>query len=104
MHPTSEPSAEPATSAVTTTTSAQQPLQPKPDDSSRLSGSEFKSSISGGLISSSSLSIGGGSTTQLSTAHGSVAMGANESPTPTQPQRRLTISVPPALSQTARGW
>lgn len=103
MHPTTEPPTEPATSAAIAT--AQPPLQPKTDDSSRLSGSEFKSSLSGGLISSSSLSIGGGSTTQIPT-HASLATSANtnESPTPTQHQRRLTISVPPALSQTARGW
>lgn len=104
MHPPTEPTIESTTTASIAT--APQPHPPKSEDSSRLSGSEFKSNLSGGLISSSSLSIvGGGSMTQIP-SHASIAanQNANESPTPTQHQRRLTINVPPSLSQTARGW
>lgn len=86
----------------------QQPQQ-KSEDSSRLSGSEFKSS---GFISSSSLaiaSIGGGGGTQSATvsvaSSSYVAGSGTESPTPTQ-HRRLakSFSVAPSLSQTTKGW
>lgn len=76
--------------------------QQKSEESSRLSGSEIKSS---GFISSSSLaiaSIGGGS--QSATPSVSNA-GSGDSPTPTQ-HRRLakSFSVAPSLSQTTKGW
>ncbi|XP_055299218.1 ral GTPase-activating protein subunit beta isoform X4 [Sitodiplosis mosellana] len=92
-------------SADTTTSSATSAQQQKLEESSRLSGSEIKSS---GFISSSSLaiaSIGGGGGSQSVTP--SVATNSNagsgDSPTPTQ-HRRLakSFSVAPSLSQTSK--
>lgn len=95
-------------SADTSTSSTTSAQQPKSEDTSRLSGSDIKSS---GFISSSSLaisSIGGGGGSQSGTP--SVGTNSNvgsgdSSPTPTQ-HRRLakSFSVAPSLSQTTKGW
>lgn len=90
-----------------TSNSAPSAQQQKSEESSRLSGSEIKSS---GFISSSSLaiaSIGGGGGSQSATpSAGTIPnAGSGEFPTPTQ-HRRLakSFSVAPSLSQTTKGW
>lgn len=92
-----------------TTTPMPMAQQQRSEDSSRLSGSEFKSS---GFISSSSLaiaSIGGGGGTQSATvsvaSNSNIAGSGTETSTPTQ-HRRLakSFSVAPSLSQTTKGW
>lgn len=92
-------------SADPTTSSAPSAQQQKFEESSRLSGSEIKSS---GFISSSSLaiaSIGGGSQSATPSVGTNSNAGSGDSPTPTQ-HRRLakSFSVAPSLSQTTKGW
>lgn len=88
-----------------TTGSVTSAQQQKFEESSRLSGSEIKSS---GFISSSSLaiaSIGGGSQSVTPSGGTNSNAGSGDSPTPTQ-HRRLakSFSVAPSLSQTTKGW
>lgn len=94
-------------SADTTTNSVTSAQQQKFEESSRLSGSEIKSS---GFISSSSLAIasiggGGGSQSATPSIGTNSNAGSGDSPTPTQ-HRRLakSFSVAPSLSQTTKGW
>lgn len=92
-------------SGDTTTGSVTSAQQQKFEESSRLSGSEIKSS---GFISSSSLaiaSIGGGSQSVTPSGGTNSNAGSGDSPTPTQ-HRRLakSFSVAPSLSQTTKGW
>lgn len=99
-------------SADTATSSAASMQQQKSEElSSRLSGSEIKSS---GFISSSSLAIssiggggGGGGSSQSATPSvcSNSITGCGDSPTPIQ-HRRLakSFSVAPSMSQTTKGW
>ena len=92
-------------SGDTTTGSVTSAQQQKFEESSRLSGSEIKSS---GFISSSSLaiaSIGGGSQSVTPSGGTNSNAGSGDSPTPTQ-HRRLakSFSVAPSISQTTKGW